>query len=169
MHHDCVEIATGRNLRQHFDSLLVAPRARSGPTGDAFSARPSRLKVYVRDADAIDAAHRAGALATHLDPTVARVLLHAAICRRELRVEIDGVLKSRRAPHPFTYRSIAMGLISLLWGIVSICWMVLAFIPLARLGQLVPHPLRVDRRVIAASASRLTAPGNRDARRRVLC
>ena len=50
----------------------------------------SRLKVYVRDLEALPRIEQA--LAEHLDPSVPRVLLHAAICRRELRVEIDGVL-----------------------------------------------------------------------------
>ena len=56
-------------------------------------ARNGRIQVRgqrLRDADAMPSI--AQALATHLDPTVPRVLLHAAICRRELRVEIDGVL-----------------------------------------------------------------------------
>ena len=49
----------------------------------------SRLKVYVRDADELE--HVSALLADRLDPAVPRLLLHAAICRRELRIEIDGV------------------------------------------------------------------------------
>ena len=88
MHHDCVESQLVETFA-NFESLLVAARAQRPDLATRFGA-PSRLKVYVRDADAMP--RIAQALATHLDPTVPRVLLHAAICRRELRVEIDGVL-----------------------------------------------------------------------------
>ena len=47
----------------------------------------SRLKVYVRDADAM--AHIDALLAQHL-PEVPRIVLHGHVCRQELRVEIDG-------------------------------------------------------------------------------
>ncbi|QSX79294.1 chorismate transformation enzyme, FkbO/Hyg5 family [Agrilutibacter solisilvae] len=46
------------------------------------------LKVYVREHDEMAAV--AEQLRTRLDPQVRYVVLHAAICRRELRVEIDG-------------------------------------------------------------------------------
>jgi chorismate lyase/3-hydroxybenzoate synthase len=49
----------------------------------------SRLKVYVRDAAALPEV--AALLDARLGPSVPRVLLHAAVCRRELQVEIDGV------------------------------------------------------------------------------
>ncbi|HEY0504834.1 MAG TPA: pteridine-dependent deoxygenase [Lysobacter sp.] len=48
----------------------------------------SRLKVYVRDREQL--AEVASLLDAQLGPTVPRIVLHAAICRRELRVEIDG-------------------------------------------------------------------------------
>jgi chorismate lyase/3-hydroxybenzoate synthase len=87
-HHDCVESQLAETFA-NFDSLIAAARAvrpglplRFGPD--------SHLKVYVRDAEAMP--RIAQALDAHLDPAVPRVLLHAAICRRELRVEIDGVL-----------------------------------------------------------------------------
>ena len=44
----------------------------------------------MRDANAMPQVERA--LQAHLDQAVPRILLHAAVCRRELRVEIDGVL-----------------------------------------------------------------------------
>lgn len=47
----------------------------------------SHLKAYVREADELQAAD--ALLAMQL-PDVPRVVLHAAICRRELRLEIDG-------------------------------------------------------------------------------
>jgi hypothetical protein len=54
-----------------------------------------------------------------------------------------------------------MGLISLLWGIVSICWMVLAFIPLLGWGNWFLIPFAAIGALIAAVAIALTSPGNR--------
>lgn len=88
LHHDCVESQLAETFA-NFESLIGAARALRPDLPPRFGPQ-SRLKVYVRDADAFPAI--AQALATHLDPAVPRVLLHAAICRRELRVEIDGVL-----------------------------------------------------------------------------
>lgn len=71
----------------NFDSLLAAARAQQPMLPGAFGAG-TRLKVYVRHEDEL------AAVARELDaklPGVPRVLLHAAVCRRELRVEIDGV------------------------------------------------------------------------------
>jgi chorismate lyase/3-hydroxybenzoate synthase len=48
----------------------------------------TRLKVYVRDHDELDRV--TSLLRQRLDPAVQFIVLHAAICRRELRVEIDG-------------------------------------------------------------------------------
>ena len=87
-HHDCVESQLVETFA-NFDSLLGAARGLR-PELPARCGAQSRLKVYVRDAEAMP--RIAEALEAHLDPTVPRVLLHAAICRRELRVEIDGVL-----------------------------------------------------------------------------
>ena len=66
-----------------------APRARAQPSLPAQFGPGTRLKVYVRDRD--DMAIVAEALDRRLGDRVPRVLLHAAICRRELAVEIDGV------------------------------------------------------------------------------
>jgi chorismate lyase/3-hydroxybenzoate synthase len=49
----------------------------------------ARLKVYVRDADALPAVE--DWLQARL-PSVPRIVLHGHVCRRELRVEIDGWL-----------------------------------------------------------------------------
>jgi chorismate lyase/3-hydroxybenzoate synthase len=87
-HHDCVESQLAETFA-NFDSLIAAARALRPELPVRFGAG-SHLKVYVRDADALSQVERA--LAAHLDPAVPRILLHAAICRRELRVEIDGVL-----------------------------------------------------------------------------
>ena len=47
----------------------------------------TRLKVYVRDADALPAVE---ALLQQRLPGVPRLLLHGHVCRRELAGEIDG-------------------------------------------------------------------------------
>ena len=88
MHHDCIESQLAETFA-NFDSLLAAARGLRPELPARFGA-DSRLKVYVRDAQALPRV--VGLLDTHLDPAVPRVLLHAAVCRRELRVEIDGVL-----------------------------------------------------------------------------
>jgi chorismate lyase/3-hydroxybenzoate synthase len=72
----------------NFDALLGAARA-NAPTLPARFGPGTRLKVYVRDHD--DLAPVAEALDARFGDRVPRILLHAAICRRELAVEIDGV------------------------------------------------------------------------------
>jgi len=72
----------------NFDALLGAARARN-PALPAQFGPGTRLKVYVRDR--ADLAPVADALDTRFGDRVPRILLHAAICRRELAVEIDGV------------------------------------------------------------------------------
>lgn len=70
------------NLR----SLIATARAQR-PLLPAQPGPASRLKVYVRDADALA---RVDALMEARLPGVPRVVLHGHVCRRELRVEIDG-------------------------------------------------------------------------------
>ncbi|WP_057626930.1 hypothetical protein [Stenotrophomonas terrae] len=87
LHGDC----TQRQLQEtfaNFDALIGAARAQR-PSLPAHFGAGSRLKVYVRDADEV-ASVRA-MLAAHLPPQVPYIVLHAAVCRRDLRVEIDGV------------------------------------------------------------------------------
>jgi len=72
----------------NFDSLLAAAHARRPALPLRFGPH-SRLKVYVRDRDEMAAV--AALLDARLGPDVPRIVLHAAICRRELRIEIDGV------------------------------------------------------------------------------
>lgn len=72
----------------NFDSLLAEAR-RFRSTLPAGFGTGTRLKVYVRDAD--DLPLVAKALDDRFGSAVPRLLLHAAICRRELAVEIDGV------------------------------------------------------------------------------
>lgn len=72
----------------NFDSLLTAARERA-PLLPARFGSGTRLKVYVRDR--ADLPMIAEALDRRFGDTVPRLLLHAAICRRELAVEIDGV------------------------------------------------------------------------------
>ncbi|WP_425451792.1 pteridine-dependent deoxygenase [Solilutibacter pythonis] len=72
----------------NFDALLAAARLRQPALPPAFGAG-TRLKVYVRDAADLPLVARA--LDERLGAHVPRLVLHAAICRRELAVEIDGV------------------------------------------------------------------------------
>ncbi|MFC0676525.1 pteridine-dependent deoxygenase [Lysobacter korlensis] len=87
LHADCV-IAQIDETLANFDSLLATARARR-PSLPARFGPDSRLKVYVRDRDELETV--AAALDARLGPDVPRIVLHAAVCRRELRVEIDGV------------------------------------------------------------------------------
>lgn len=72
----------------NFDALLAAARERQPALPPRFGAG-TRLKVYVRDPG--DMAAVGDALDAHFHGTVPFVLLHAAICRRDLALEIDGV------------------------------------------------------------------------------
>lgn len=72
----------------NFDALLGAARARQ-PALPAQFGPGTRLKVYVRDRADLDTV--ADALHARLGSRVPYVVLHAAICRRELCIEIDGV------------------------------------------------------------------------------
>ena len=72
----------------NFDSLLDSARATRPSLPARFDAG-TRLKVYVRDHADLPAV--AAALDRRFGTAVPRLLLHAAICRRELAVEIDGV------------------------------------------------------------------------------
>lgn len=72
----------------NFDALLGAARLRA-PSLPAQFGPGTRLKVYVRDR--ADLPVVADALDRRFGDRVPRVLLHAAICRRELSMEIDGV------------------------------------------------------------------------------
>lgn len=85
-HPHCVRAQVDETLA-NFDSLIDAARARRPDLPPRFGAE-SRLKVYVRDAADLDAV--AARLDERLDASVPRIVLHAAVCRRELRVEIDG-------------------------------------------------------------------------------
>lgn len=69
-------------------SLLGAARAQRPALAARFDAS-SRLKVYVRDAEDADAVARL--LDLRLGAEVPRLLLQADVCRRELRVEIEGM------------------------------------------------------------------------------
>ena len=72
----------------NFDALLGAARAGRPSLPPGFGPG-TRLKVYVRDRG--DLPLVAAALDARFGDRVPRILLHAAICRRELAVEIDGV------------------------------------------------------------------------------
>lgn len=69
-------------------SLIEAARAQ-GASLPLHAGAESRLKVYVRDADSM--ATVATLLAARLPSRVPRIVLHGAVCRGELAVEIDGV------------------------------------------------------------------------------
>jgi len=72
----------------NFDALLGAARERQ-PALPARFGSGTRLKVYVRDRGDMDAV--AKALQARFEGRVPHFLLHAAICRRDLAVEIDGI------------------------------------------------------------------------------
>ncbi len=72
----------------NLDSLIGAARVQR-PGLPAHAGRDARLKVYVRDADAL--AGVAELLDARLPNEVPRIVLHGIVCRRELAVEIDGV------------------------------------------------------------------------------
>jgi len=72
----------------NFDALLGAARLSQSTLPASFGAG-TRLKVYVRDRGDLDAVD--AALQARFGDRVPHILLHAAICRRELCVEIDGV------------------------------------------------------------------------------
>lgn len=86
-HGECLESQLAETFA-NFDSLIAAARQQRPQLPPGFGAG-SRLKVYVRDAAELPRV--AAALDARLGPDVPTLLLHAAICRRELRVEIDGV------------------------------------------------------------------------------
>lgn len=54
-----------------------------------------------------------------------------------------------------------MGLISVVWGIVALAWMVLAFIPLLGWGNWFMIPFAVVGAIIAAIGMAITSPANR--------
>ncbi|MDQ2703421.1 MAG: pteridine-dependent deoxygenase, partial [Pseudomonadota bacterium] len=81
-------LAQLRETFANFDALLAAARD-SQPALPPEFGPGTRLKVYVRDRDDMDAV--AGALQERFGDRVPRIVLHAAICRRDLAVEIDGV------------------------------------------------------------------------------
>lgn len=72
----------------NFDALLGAAR-KSRPGLPVKFGSDTRLKVYVRDRSDLDTV--AAALRARFGDRVPHIVLHAAICRRELCVEIDGV------------------------------------------------------------------------------
>jgi len=72
----------------NFDALITEARKQQPELPVAFD-RSSRLKVYVRDQ--ADLPMVADALKARLGSDVPYLLLHAAICRRDLALEIDGV------------------------------------------------------------------------------
>jgi chorismate lyase/3-hydroxybenzoate synthase len=72
----------------NFDSLVGAARARAPGLPAHFGAH-TRLKVYVRER--ADLPLVAEAFAQRFGGGVPHLILHAAICRRDLAVEIDGV------------------------------------------------------------------------------
>ncbi len=71
----------------NLDSLIGTARAQRQALDAHFGPR-SRLKVYVRDAEALP--HVAALLDARLPAEVPRIVLHGQVCRRELAVEIDG-------------------------------------------------------------------------------
>lgn len=85
-HIDSVDTQLDETLA-NFDSLIAAARVQRPSLPARFGAG-ARLKVYVRDREEVPAVM--AALDARL-PGIERIVLQAAVCRRELRVEIDGV------------------------------------------------------------------------------
>jgi chorismate lyase/3-hydroxybenzoate synthase len=85
LHHDCMDAQLDETLANIGALIDVARSLR--PELPARPGASTPLKVYVREADELVRAD--AALATRL-PDVPRLLLHARVCRRELRLEIDG-------------------------------------------------------------------------------
>ena len=92
--HDGELLAQLEETFTNFDALVGAARAHD-PGLPARFGGGTRLKVYVRDRH--DLPLVAEALERRFGDAVPRILLHAAICRRELAVEIDGVHGAPRA------------------------------------------------------------------------
>lgn len=86
--HDGELLAQVDETFANFDALVGAARRHDPALPPRFGAG-TRLKVYVRDRH--DLPLVAEALDRRFGAAVPRMLLHAAICRRELAVEIDGV------------------------------------------------------------------------------
>ncbi len=86
-HVDSLETQLDETLA-NFRALIGAAREHRPSLPTAFGPG-SRLKVYIRDAGALATAD--ALLRERLGPEVPYVLLHAAVCRRELRIEIDGI------------------------------------------------------------------------------
>lgn len=89
--------AHGDDVGAQLDEILVnlealrGEAARHTPDMPAdIGAAGTLLKVYVRDRDALPTVARA--LDARFGKRVPRLLLHAEVCRRELAVEIEGVL-----------------------------------------------------------------------------
>ncbi|MCE7032150.1 pteridine-dependent deoxygenase [Lysobacter sp. GX 14042] len=85
-HVDSLETQLDETLA-NFEALIGAARVHRPCLPPGFGPG-SRLKVYVRDADALGPAD--ALLRQRLGDGVPYLLLHAAVCRRELRIEIDG-------------------------------------------------------------------------------
>jgi chorismate lyase/3-hydroxybenzoate synthase len=85
-HQDLIGAQVEESLRNVYALLQVAHVADSF-VPLAFGAR-SLLKIYVREPSHLTAVERQ--LDASLGADVARIVLHAEICRRELLVEIDG-------------------------------------------------------------------------------
>lgn len=86
LHADSTAAQLGETFA-NFAALLQAAREREPALPPRFGAH-SPLKVYVRQGEELPLV--AQLLERHLDPSVPRLLLHAAVCRRDLRIEIDG-------------------------------------------------------------------------------
>ena len=71
----------------NLDSLVATAREQRDGLAAHFGAG-SRLKVYVRDAEALPQV--AALLESRLPADTPRIVLHGHVCRRELAVEIDG-------------------------------------------------------------------------------
>lgn len=86
--HACDLVAQIHETFRNFDALIAAAR-QTRPDLPGHFGDGARLKVYVRDAGDLELVDRT--MREVLGPDVRYIVLHAAICRRELAIEIDGI------------------------------------------------------------------------------
>ncbi|MDR2872095.1 MAG: pteridine-dependent deoxygenase [Xanthomonadaceae bacterium] len=94
-HHDCVS-AQLDEIFANFGSLAAIARQHRPSLPDIFGP-DDLLKIYIRDEE--DWPTVAARLNAHIDARIPRILLHADICRTELRVEIEGILGTPSPAH----------------------------------------------------------------------
>lgn len=86
--HQGMLVAQIEETFRNFDALIAEARAHNPALPERFG-KDAYLKAYVRDREDLQTV--ADALDRLLPAETRRIILHAAICRQELAIEIDGV------------------------------------------------------------------------------